>query len=47
MTAALFVQVSAMTFGGLMLNLAIMWRQPLLALLSGAVFAAAIHWGPR
>lgn len=47
MTAALFVQASAMTFGGLMLNLATMWRLPALALLAGAVFAASIHWGPK
>lgn len=40
-------QIAVMAGGSVALNLALLYRRPMLALLAGGIFAAAIHWGPK
>lgn len=41
------MQIAVMAGGSVALNLALLYRRPLLAVMAGAIFAMAIHWGPR
>ncbi len=40
-------QIAVMAAGSVSLNMALLYRMPLLAVVAGVIFAAAIHWGPR